>query len=60
MRPTVIVNVPDSSASMQEEIFGPVVCVSSFDTEEEVTMMIMFSSGATQILVLYTCMTRSF
>ena len=36
MRPTVIINVPDSSASMQEEIFGPVVCVSSFHTEEEV------------------------
>ncbi|XP_072027653.1 2-aminomuconic semialdehyde dehydrogenase-like [Amphiura filiformis] len=35
MRPTVIANVPDSSASMQEEIFGPVVCVSSFKTEEE-------------------------
>ena len=32
----MITNVPDSSASMQEEIFGPVVCISSFKTEEEV------------------------
>ncbi|XP_022088838.1 aldehyde dehydrogenase family 8 member A1-like [Acanthaster planci] len=35
MRPTVIVNVPDNSRSMQEEIFGPVTCINSFKTEEE-------------------------
>lgn len=36
IRPTVIAGLPDSSACMQEEIFGPVVCVTPFDTEEEV------------------------
>jgi acyl-CoA reductase-like NAD-dependent aldehyde dehydrogenase len=34
--PTVITNVEDSSPLMQEEIFGPVVCVTSFRDEEEV------------------------
>ncbi len=34
--PTVIKNVPDSSQLMQDEIFGPVVCVTSFDNEDEV------------------------
>ncbi|KAK2856315.1 hypothetical protein Q5P01_005050 [Channa striata] len=32
---TVISGLPDSSRVMQEEIFGPVVCVSPFDTEDE-------------------------
>ncbi|KAK7091190.1 2-aminomuconic semialdehyde dehydrogenase-like [Littorina saxatilis] len=36
VRPTVISDVADSSAAMQEEIFGPVTCVVPFDTEEEV------------------------
>ncbi|XP_038051835.1 2-aminomuconic semialdehyde dehydrogenase-like [Patiria miniata] len=35
MRPTVIVNVPDDTRSMQEEIFGPVTCINSFKSEEE-------------------------
>ncbi len=35
MRPTVIINVPDDSRSMQEEIFGPVTCINSFKSEEE-------------------------
>ncbi|KAF4077947.1 hypothetical protein AMELA_G00193940 [Ameiurus melas] len=36
MLPTVITGVADSSAVMQEEIFGPVTCVTPFDTEKEV------------------------
>lgn len=36
MRPTVICNLDDSTKCMQEEIFGPVVCISPFTTEEEV------------------------
>nr|CAH0112079.1 unnamed protein product [Daphnia galeata] len=36
IRPTIITELPDSSACMQEEIFGPVVCLSPFDSEEEV------------------------
>ncbi|XP_028996749.1 2-aminomuconic semialdehyde dehydrogenase [Betta splendens] len=35
MPPTVLSGVGDSSRVMQEEIFGPVVCVSPFDTEDE-------------------------
>ncbi|XP_076612505.1 2-aminomuconic semialdehyde dehydrogenase [Chaetodon auriga] len=35
MPPTVISGIPDSSRVMQEEIFGPVTCVSPFDTEDE-------------------------
>ncbi len=34
--PTVITNLNDSSQLMQEEIFGPVVCVTTFHEEEEV------------------------
>ncbi|XP_067301951.1 2-aminomuconic semialdehyde dehydrogenase [Pseudorasbora parva] len=36
MLPTVISGIKDSSALMQEEIFGPVTCVTPFDEEEEV------------------------
>ncbi|XP_046440765.1 2-aminomuconic semialdehyde dehydrogenase-like isoform X2 [Daphnia pulex] len=36
IRPTIITDLSDSSACMQEEIFGPVVCLSPFDSEEEV------------------------
>jgi len=32
---TVLTGVADRSRVMQEEIFGPVVCVSPFDSEEE-------------------------
>ncbi|XP_016320310.1 aldehyde dehydrogenase family 8 member A1 [Sinocyclocheilus anshuiensis] len=35
MLPTIISGVKDSSALMQEEIFGPVTCVTPFDEEEE-------------------------
>ncbi|RNA35112.1 aldehyde dehydrogenase family 8 member A1 [Brachionus plicatilis] len=34
--PTVITNLEDSSPLMQEEIFGPVVCVTTFHEEDEV------------------------
>ncbi|KAJ1510814.1 Aldehyde dehydrogenase 8 member A1 [Coelomomyces lativittatus] len=34
--PTVITGLPSSSKCMQEEIFGPVVCVSPFHQESEV------------------------
>ncbi|CAG2164007.1 unnamed protein product [Oppiella nova] len=34
--PTVITDVPDSSVCMKDEIFGPVVCVVPFDTQQEV------------------------
>ncbi|CAF0847665.1 unnamed protein product [Adineta ricciae] len=33
--PTVILNVDDRSKLMTEEIFGPVVCIVPFDTEDE-------------------------
>lgn len=36
MLPTVITNIGDSSLCMTEEIFGPVVCIVPFDTEESV------------------------
>lgn len=36
MLPTVITGVTDSSRVMQEEIFGPVTCVTPFDQEQEV------------------------
>jgi aminomuconate-semialdehyde/2-hydroxymuconate-6-semialdehyde dehydrogenase len=34
--PTVILNLKDQSKLMTEEIFGPVVCIVPFDTEDEV------------------------
>lgn len=33
--PTVITNLKDSSRCMQEEIFGPVVCVAKFSGDDE-------------------------
>ncbi|PVV02363.1 hypothetical protein BB560_003180 [Smittium megazygosporum] len=35
MSPTVITNVSQKSRLVQEEIFGPVVCILPFETEEE-------------------------
>lgn len=35
VRPTVLTNVTDSMTVFREEVFGPVVVISSFDTEEE-------------------------
>jgi betaine-aldehyde dehydrogenase len=35
VEPTVFADVPPSSWIWREEIFGPVVCVNPFDTEEE-------------------------
>ncbi|XP_064882201.1 2-aminomuconic semialdehyde dehydrogenase [Oncorhynchus nerka] len=35
MRPTVIADVAESSRVMQDEIFGPVVCVNPFDGEDD-------------------------
>ncbi|KAJ2722325.1 hypothetical protein GGI07_003407 [Coemansia sp. Benny D115] len=37
--PTLITNIKQSSRVMQEEIFGPVVCVLPFNTEEEAVML---------------------
>jgi aldehyde dehydrogenase (NAD+) len=39
IQPTVILNPAENSAVMREEIFGPVVCVRPFDTEEEVLIL---------------------
>jgi betaine-aldehyde dehydrogenase len=35
VKPTLFVDVPSDSVLWREEIFGPVLCVRSFDTEEE-------------------------
>jgi acyl-CoA reductase-like NAD-dependent aldehyde dehydrogenase len=37
--PTVIADLPDSSSVVQEEIFGPVLTVQRFDTEDEAIAM---------------------
>lgn len=37
-QPTVITGLADDARCMQEEIFGPVVCVVPFETEEEVVL----------------------
>lgn len=34
--PTLIIDMKDNSRCMKEEIFGPVVCISQFETEQEV------------------------
>jgi aminomuconate-semialdehyde/2-hydroxymuconate-6-semialdehyde dehydrogenase len=39
MRPTVIEGLPFDCRTNQEEIFGPVVTITPFDSEEEVLMM---------------------
>ncbi|ANH07555.1 aldehyde dehydrogenase family protein [Shinella sp. HZN7] len=35
LRPTIFADAPTDSAIWQEEIFGPVVCINAFDTEQE-------------------------
>jgi betaine-aldehyde dehydrogenase len=35
VKPTIFVDVPEDSAVWREEIFGPVLCVRAFDTEDE-------------------------
>jgi betaine-aldehyde dehydrogenase len=35
LRPTIFADVPTDSAIWREEIFGPVVCVNAFETEQE-------------------------
>jgi len=42
--PTVITGLPDTSPCQTDEIFGPVVCVSPFDTEEEVRCFVYLLS----------------
>ncbi|WP_339758687.1 aldehyde dehydrogenase family protein [uncultured Hoeflea sp.] len=37
--PTIFADVPTDAAIWREEIFGPVVCVNPFDTEEEALML---------------------
>ncbi|MCT4561900.1 MAG: aldehyde dehydrogenase [Crocinitomicaceae bacterium] len=39
LRPTIIENLPYTCRTNQEEIFGPVVTITPFDTEEEVLTM---------------------
>lgn len=34
-RPTILADLPENSTAWREEIFGPVLCVASFATEEE-------------------------
>merc|ERR1712156_1064964 len=36
IQPTLISGLPDSSQCMQDEIFGPVACITKFDSEKEV------------------------
>jgi acyl-CoA reductase-like NAD-dependent aldehyde dehydrogenase len=38
-KPTVIADLPDSSRVVQEEIFGPVLTVQPFETEDEAIVM---------------------
>jgi len=42
VQPTVVVNAADNSPLMQDEIFGPVVCVVPFDSEAEVTCSFVY------------------
>lgn len=39
LEPTVFVNVKEDMRIMKEEIFGPVVCIQKFKTEEEVIIL---------------------
>ena len=41
---------------MQEEIFGPVVCVTTFDTEEEVIKRV---NNTRQVLIFLSLLTNS-
>lgn len=42
--PTIIVNVPDTSELMIDEIFGPVVCISQFVDENDVIKRANYTS----------------
>lgn len=40
VQPTILSEVPLSSAAWKEEIFGPVLCVSTFETEDEAVALV--------------------
>ena len=41
LMPTVVLDLNDQSKLMTEEIFGPVVCIVPFETEEEVIRFLL-------------------
>ncbi len=36
IQPTIFTDVPENAKVMREEIFGPVACINTFETEEEI------------------------
>lgn len=52
IRPTVVTGVDDECDLMRQEIFGPVVCLTTFDAEEEVVRRANHS-GMLFLLILF-------
>jgi aldehyde dehydrogenase (NAD+) len=59
VKPTVFVNVKNSMAIAQEEIFGPVLCVIGYDSEEEAIQIANDSKYGLHALVLGTDLQRA-
>lgn len=54
IKPTILTNVKQSSAIIQEEIFGPVVTISVFDTEEEAIALANDNSNGLSSVLMTT------
>jgi aldehyde dehydrogenase (NAD+) len=59
VKPTVFVNVQNDMTIAQEEIFGPVLCVISYDTEEDAIRIANDSKYGLHAAVLGTDLTRA-
>ena len=59
VKPTVFVNVQNSMAIAQEEIFGPVLCVIAYDSEDEAIRIANDSKYGLHALVLGTDLQRA-
>jgi aldehyde dehydrogenase (NAD+) len=59
LKPTVFVNVRNDMAIAQEEIFGPVLCVIAYDTEEEAIRIANDSKFGLHAAVLGTDLKRA-
>jgi aldehyde dehydrogenase (NAD+) len=59
VKPTVFVNVTNDMTIAQEEIFGPVLCVIAFDTEEDAIRIANDSKYGLHSAVLGTDLSRA-
>src|SRR2546427_9258110 len=58
VKPTVFVNVKNDMTIAQEEIFGPVLCVIAYDSEDEDRKSTRLNSSHSQISYAVFCLKK--